>query len=635
MTQPEIMERKFGFVVLKKGLATKEQITQAIQEKKRHAAKGKTIHIGDAFVLLKILTPEQRDEILETLKRLQEKSANLKKTSQAEESLEKDQTPAKEQPSEEEPPDLEGAKKVQNDSGFELAVTSDRFQAYIYPLEDNVPAANLESIKDLMEGIQNGVAEDSKITEYLDSTPTKKDLFKIAQGQPTDPGKPTEIQYHFDTDPIKPATIDESGRIDYKNRGVIPMVNDGDLLAEVVPGTGGKPGQDIYGRTVDPPLPDVIALVCGNGVKKNEDGLKVFSVMYGRPELLKDGTICVSDTLSISGDVGVETGNIEFDGHIEVKGAVQEGYKVVGKTLKANEIHNAKLEMQGDVVVSKGIIGATIRTDGNVKARHMRDSKIDALGDITVEREVYECHVESNGFFRIERGTIMGSSISAMKGLEASEIGSEASDPCTIITGIDNRLEKQITTLNLKISKKEKEQEKLKSLLKNLLRRPEILEEEIGELAQKQDEAMRKGRALEETLKSLKEKKDKKNMIKVLTIIKGMNAKLKKIQLAIDKRVEEQDTIEEKISNHNDNIKRIIDEIEEFQDDIKSLVEMSTIRQVSTGVKATGTIYDRTSIRGRNASLLVKGNLRRVHAFEIKNPDESPDQAWLMSVSSL
>ncbi len=624
-------------IALKKGLATKSQIAMGLQEQKRETIKGNPLHLGDALVRLNIITESQKEQILETQKILQEKLSA--KTKEA-----KPDTPSVDEPEEvsapeeeEALPDLEDAKKVQNGSGFELAVTVDRFQAYIYPLEESAADIGIDAIRQLieMENINFGVIEDEKITAYLASSPSKTKPFKIAQGIPVDPGTPTEIKYHFDTSPIKPGTIDEKGNIDYKDRGKIPWVKAETLIAEIIPGTSGKSGTDVYGKAVDPPPPDIVTLKYGRNVRKGEEGVKAYAEIDGRPVLLDDGTFEVSDTLQIPGDVGVETGNIEFEGHIDVKGGVQEGYKVKAKSLNALEIHNAEVETVGDIVIVKGIIGGRIRTDGTVKARHIRDTTIDALGDVQIEKEVYESRIESNGVFRIERGTIMGSTISAMKGVEANEIGSNSSDPCTVITGIDNRLENQVTKMNMKIAAKEKEVGKLRSAIKEHLDKPKWLEEQINDLAQKQDQAMRKGVSLKETLKSLQKAKDYKNIKKVMTITKALNAKLKQYQERIDALVSEQEEIEKKVDKYNDEVKKLEQEIIELQDDIKSIVEMSKIRQSSSGIKVTGTVYDRTSIRGRNAALIVKGNLQRVHFQEIKNPDENSDQAWLMSASNI
>lgn len=633
------LDRKFGMLAIKKGYASKEQVNQAIQEQRCQAAQGKAAFIGDILVQAEIITHEQKNEILGTQKepekQIDEKKEPLQAVEKNGEGTEEKGTLSDDM--EEKLPDLEGAKRVQNDSGFELAITKDRTQAYIYPQGENGPEIGVDVIKGLIETerIIYGNVDDKKLAGYLASTPTKDCVFRIAQGKPSEPGKATEIKYHFDTNPfkVKVAAIDKSGKIDYKNRGKIPMVKAGDILAEIIPGTEGQPGKDVYGGVLEPPRPDLVTLSCGVGVNKGEDGLKAFAKIDGRPEVLKDNTICVTDTLTIADDIGVETGNIEFEGNIVVKGAVQEGYRVKGKTLRADEINSAEIEMQGDIVVAKGIIGSKILTDGTVKAKHIYDSTIDALGDIIVEREVYESRIETNGVFRIERGAIMGSTLSAMKGLEATDIGSEASDPCTIITGIDNRLEKQITIIKIKISEKEKEQERLKSLLDEIKDKPQKLEEEVGQLAQKQDQAMVKGRTLKQTLKSLQKADDRKNIIKVLTLIKGLNSKLEQMQKDLDNLLKEQERTEANVTTYKNEIKKLGEEIEELDDDIKSLLEMSKIRQASSGVKATGVIYDRTSIKGRNASLIVKGSLQRVLVQEIKNPDPNSDQAWLMSVS--
>ncbi|SPD76146.1 hypothetical protein PITCH_A840032 [uncultured Desulfobacterium sp.] len=534
-------------------------------------------------------------------------------------------------------PDVDGAKSVQNGSGFELAVTQDRMKAYIYPIDDNPSGVSLDSIKGLiaMEGLKIGIVKDDIINQYLMSKPNKGSLCKVARGIPVDLGRQTEIRCHFETNPFKVATIHDDGSIDFKNRGEIPWSKAQDLLAELIPGTDGKQGKDVYGYPIDPPPPDMVSLSCGKGVKKSEDGLKFFAEADGRPELSPNGTISVTETLPISGDIGIETGHIIFPGHVQVKGSVQDGYRVKAKTLRADEINNAEIETEGEIIVNKGIIGAKIYTDGPVRARHIRNTSIDALGDVIIEREVYESHIETNGTLNIDRGTVMDSRISAMKGITAAEIGSTASNPCTLIIGIDNRLEKQITVKNLNISEKEKEREAKSKLLDELKDKPDMLETRIGELAQEQDNVTVKQRSLKETLKSLQKANDRINIIKVLTIMKAINVKLEKMQKDIDDLLKEQEQTEATIAGYNDEIAKLTKEISELQDDIKSMLELSKIRNVSSWVKVTENIYDRTSIRGRNASLVVKGTLTRVVIQETKNPTEGAEPSWLMSVSNL
>jgi len=625
MAEINLLEHKFAMLAFENGFATKKQVIQALHEQKQEAAQGKNLLLGDIMVQAKVITEEQKNEIIRSQKELLENfSAKNKK-------------PPYQGSSKEEPPDFEGAKRIKSDSGFELAITANRMQAYISAQKKNSTEAALETIKGLieMEGLTYGIIEDEKIKAYLASEPKVGSLFKIAQGLPMNPGKQTEIKYHFDTNPLKPATIGEDGKIDYKNRWEIPQVKAKDLLAERIPGTEGESGTDIYEQTIDPPPPDLVNLTCGRGAKKSEDSSKVFAEIDGRPELLDDGTINVSDTLPIDGDVGVETGHIIFDGHIRVRGAVQEGYTVKGKTLIADEIHNAQLEIEGDIKATKGIIGSSILTDGTVQARHIRDTTIDSLGDVSVEREIYESRIETNGILNISRGTILGSTISALKGIEAAEVGSEASDPCTLVIGIDNRAEKGVTKLHIQIAQKEKEQEKLKSLIAELKDKPHELEEKKEELAQQQDQVMVKGKPLKETLKSLKKANDQENMIKVVKIIKALNLKLGEIQNGLDSLLKKRNKVEATITKYNEEIEKIGEEIKELQDDIKAMLEMAKISNSSASVQTTGKIFDRTAIRGRNASLIVKETLQRVLIQEAKSANEDSGVEWAMNVSSL
>ncbi len=638
MTADQTLARNFLTVAIKKGFATKEQAQRALKEQTRLVKEGESSLISDILIQSGVITEEQRDEVLNIQKQLsKQKNAKDKKARAAEETGKEQGPPVEGKDEDEEPPNLEGAKKVQTDLGFELAIQEDRCRAFIYPVEENTPQIVLEDAKGLleMERISYGIVDDSIITEYLASEPIKDDIFTIAKGDQVDLGTQTTIKHHFETDLFSSVTINEDGHTNHKDRGEIPQVKAEDMIAEIIPGTEGKSGKNIYGDIVEPPPLDPVNLQCGTNVKRSEDGLKAYAEINGLPTLTDDGTMSISDTLMIESDVGIETGHIEFDGHIQIKGGIQEGYKVTGKSIATEEILNAEVEATEDVVVRKGIIGAKVLSDGKVQAKHVRDTTIDALDDVSVEKEVYESHIETNGIFRIDRGTIMGSSISAMKGVEAQEIGSPASDPCTIITGIDNRLEKQITILNMQIAEKEKELEALNETLEVIKDLPETLENEIGEKAQEQDRATVKGRTLKQTLKTLKEANDRKNMIKVVKIIKGFNKKMEEIQEHLDALIDKQEKSETDIENTKNKITEIDTKIEELQDDIKSALEIANIRQASAGIKASGSIYDRTSIKGRNASLLVKGTLKKVLVLEVNDPKKESDNEWIMSVTPL
>lgn len=621
MTSTHILERRFGMLLIEKGFATKKQISRAFKEQKRLAATGEHLFFCDILVQAEVISEKQRDALLESQEELQDK---LAKTNKAEEDKKEE--------------GLEGAKKIQNESGYELTIAGDKMDAYLCPQQDPAPEVGLDSIKGLfeMEKILFGIVDDAKIIDYLASRPSMEMPWKIAQGKPVKAGRPSKIKYYFETDPLKAGTIDESGTIDFKNRGKIPQVEEGEIIAEIIPATEGVPGTDIYGNPVPPPQYDEIIIASGIGAKRSEeDPLKFVAQTKGLPEVLDDGTLCVSDVLAIAGDIGVETGHVEFDGHIEVAGSVQEGYRVKGKTLKADEILRANVRIDGDIVVSKGIIGATILTDGTVKARHIRDTVIDSLGDVNVETETYESRIETNGVFNIGSGKILCSKVSAMRGINAAEIGSDGSVPCNLVVGIDNRMENKIAGINIAISEKEKEQEVLKSQITELRNGEEALEDRIGELAQEEDKTTVKARSMNATLEKLKESNDRENIIKVLQLIKHVNKELDQVKVKMGKLLGEQGQLENRIKDCKSQIKNSETQIQELQDDINSIIELAKMRKSSATVKVSGTIYDRTTIQSPKASFTVKGNLQRVAIQEVKKTDEHAEEGWEMIVSKL
>jgi len=621
MTSTQILERKFGTLAIQSGFATKDQINRALKAQKRMAADGEFMFLGDILVQSEVISENQKDTILESQKELKDK---LVKTDKAEEDKKEEY--------------LKSTRKIQHDSGYNLTIAGDKMAAYLCPQQEPAPELGLDSIKGLleMEKIVFGLVDDAQIIDYLASKPSMEAPWKIAQGQPVKPGRPPKIKYHFETDPLKAGTIDQSGAIDFKNRGEIPQVEEGEIIAEIIPATEGVPGMDIYGDPVTPPPYDEIQIPIGKGVQRaKEDALRFVAQTKGRPEVLSNGTLCVSDVFAIPGDIGIETGHVEFDGHIEVAGSVQEGYRVKGKTLTADEILQADVRISGDIAVSKGIIGATILTDGTVKARHIRDAVIDSLGDINVETETYESKIETNGAFNIKSGKILCSKISAMRGINAAKIGSDGSVPCNLVVGIDNRMENKIARINSEISQKQKEQEVLKAQITELHDGEEALEDRIGEMAQEEDKTTVKARSLNATLEKLKEGNDRENMTKVLQLMKHVNQELNQVKDKMGKLLAEQGQLENKIQDYKSQITNSEAQIQELQDDISSIVELAKMRKSSAIVKVFGTIYDRTSIQGPKSSLIVKGTLQRVTIQEIKKTDAPAEEKWKMIVSAL
>jgi len=398
MLEARKLDGKFGTIAVKNGFTTRDEIDSALQEQNNIFKETKTIKlIGDILVESKVLTENQRDAILKTQKRFEKIISVEQKSTDV----------------------SDGNGQTRTDVEFNLTVSEDKLNAFISVNGKGSGTITLDTIKKFLQRkeIEYGIVDDAQIEEYLKNIDSKKEPLKIAEGKPPESGKDAYIKYCFETDPLKVGAIKNGGAIDFKDRGDIPHVKEGDVIVEKIPVLEGRPGKDVYGSPIPPKKYYDTKLKNGKGTKISDDRLKIIAKIEGIPEISAMGKVYVSPQLKISGDIGLKTGHVDFEGKIEVSQAIQNGFRVTGNSLTANEILKAEIDMTGDIVVYGGIMGATIKTGGNIRAMHIRDSRIEAYGDVVVEKELIDSKVDTSGACIVNSGSILSSTVAAKKGI--------------------------------------------------------------------------------------------------------------------------------------------------------------------------------------------------------------------------
>lgn len=586
-------DNRFGMIAVKNDFVTQEQIERALQEQKRIFKEDKTVKkIGDILVESNVLTEEERDAILLRQKPFDEITSAEKKRHSTNDSKE----------------------QIKSDVEFDLTVSEDKLSAFISINGENSDPITIEKIKSFLQvkGIEYGIADDAQIAEYLKNKGNQKKPLKIAEGEPPEPGKNADIKYYFNTDPLKVGTIKEGGAIDFKDRGDIPHVKEGDLLAEKIPVTEGMPGKDVYGCSIPAPKPKDTKLSPGKGTAISDDRLKIFAKIDGIPEVSAIGKVYVSPKLKISGDVGLETGHVDFDGKIHVAGAIQSGYSVQGNSLTAEEILKAEIVMTGDIVVHGGIMGATIKTDGNIRAVYIHESHIEAFGGIVVEKEIIDSTIDTGGACIVNSGSIFSSAVAAKKGIRVINIGSEISKPCNLTVGLDEKIKNEIDQIKEVIPQKIEEKKVLKSRLEELMEIPEKIEKEIGIMVQIQDKGMVKRRSIQKKIEELKKKGNKDLLADVEKELKELDSGMKAEEEKIEKLFDKQDQITDEISDIQTKITVSEAEVKEMKDKIAEIIEWSTKEKGIPEVRISDTIFADTTINGIYSSMTLKQSRKNV-----------------------
>ncbi len=518
-----------------------------------------------------------------------------------------------------------------NHNNLDIEVSSDKLTATIL-IHKNAQAkeygVNDVKLELHSRGIVSGIAEDKLIAAFLQNKFSVGKPWTIATGTEAVPESPPEIEYQFDTDPIKIGTMTENGFMDWKNRGQLPQVKEGDLLAQKKPGQPGKPGMDVYGKIIPIPKPEKQKFICGKGARRSEDGLQVHATLSGIPKLSLNNEISVMQTLFIEGDVSIETGHVEFDGHIEVSGAIEKGYRVKGGSLRAKEIRNAQIEVDGDITALNGIFGATIKANGNMKAGHVHNANITLAGDLAVEKEIIDAAIEINGRCLINDGIILSSTIAAKMGIVAMDIGNQAARASELVVGIDKQLEREENSVKTEMQGVQKEQEERFQKIKELKRQSDEINTTLGEVAQKQDKCMVQHRSLQERLEAGLLAHQGAAVEKIQETIRALKAKQDAYDQEVNRLMDEDEAIGKKIAGIQKEISETKVEIESLTDRLLVITEARKTNLGIALVKVGGTICSGTRITGPNAVLVLDKDLKRLSIMETNKAGHDGTKNW-------
>ncbi|MDY6880645.1 MAG: FapA family protein [Thermodesulfobacteriota bacterium] len=628
---------RFGNIAIDNGFATHMDIFGAIKEQKRLKNVSQTHQlIGDILIEMGVITEEQRDFILTTQNALREElPADTDQQAKKEVIQGLEDSPEEVEKPVEKSADM-GEGSVEKSIGYYIKVSEDKLNASISPKDSIDHSATLTEIKELLQrkGILYGIMDDKSINRYLEEPREHQKTWIIAQGKAPEPGIDPDMRLFFDNDPIKTGTMTEEGFIDWKDHGQIPQVKEGDCIAEIDPGRAGTEGKDIYGQSVPPPKLNILDIKYGRNAYKSEDGLRIYSKIDGRPQLSGNRYLDVFTDLRISGDIGIETGHVNFDGCIDVSGSINKGYQVNGKSLRCKEINGAEIQVDGDIIVMGGVFGANIKSGGKLKVGHINRSKIEAVGDIAVENEIVDSAIETNGSCVIEKGTILSSEIVAKKGVKTKEIGTEVAKPSSLFVGIDNKVKRDIKTLRDEIAEKEMRLKDLESLVVELKNRSDGINIELGEIAQEQDGSMVRHRHLVEKMKESAQTDDNGLMERVEEAKKNLEARIKQIDKIVEKLMEEDEQILENIDEHQKEITEIGHEVGLLESKIDHVIDLAEQDEGVPVVKVSGNVFPGTIISGPHSSITLDKQYHKVNIFETKIKCDTSSQERRMRISS-
>ncbi|HEU5318347.1 MAG TPA: FapA family protein [Chloroflexota bacterium] len=339
-----------------------------------------------------------------------------------------------------------------------VRVAKDDFTAWLIPW--NPTPLDAAALFELVgnAGIVNGL--DEELVEHLSGKVLDRPVV-IARGQQPKNGEDARIEFVFEAlqgekeqEKAQQAEAAQAGpgRVDFREMGKGPAsVEPETVLARKVALVPAEDGFTVKGKAIPAKKSKDLELrrLAGQNTRVSDDGNEIVATTGGMASRVGE-KIAVLPVHTVDGDVDFKSGNVYFEGNLQIRGGIKPGFKVTatGSVNVGGTVEGATVEAGGDVTVTGGIVGqkeGVIRAGGAVTARFVQEAEIHAGGSVTVGSEIRESTVISERKVTVVgAGRVVGGRVRGRDGVELREAGSQAATPTSLQAGWGEELEAEI-----------------------------------------------------------------------------------------------------------------------------------------------------------------------------------------------
>lgn len=359
-----------------------------------------------------------------------------------------------------------------------LSLSKDEMEcrAHLEVKADGTPPTKDELLGYLAaDGVTTGVDEEAVLLLLREVRPGKSVNGLLAASIQPILGDDGKLAFSFDTSDQPPAetTADEDPekrQIDF--RAVQKFINvDADQeIGRILPPTSGTPGKTVRGKPVPSEAGKPLVLKLGQNVRSGGDNNEIlFAEIHGRVKQEGD-TIHIVEEYVVDGNVDFGIGNIRFNGYVEVRGDVLDGFQVsASKGLKiTGNVGACRLISHGNIefcgMDGQGQGKGSILCGGTITAHFIHDSAVECWGNMLVDVELRNCSIHCRG--SLITGVLSGGDCVTLAGLEAKKLGAPSAVKTVVHSGVDyhdlDRMQillEQLDELQQKIAKTKDMQE--------------------------------------------------------------------------------------------------------------------------------------------------------------------------------
>ena len=375
------------------------------------------------------------------------------------------------------------------DGEASIRVTDDQMQAYltVTPSFGGEPVT-IDLVNEILrqQNINFGINKNA-IASNTDKP--SDDEILIAEGEDEINGDDTRFISLIPEITSRSPQINSDGTVNLRELNQIVTVSQGDSLMRKTKPTPGKAGTDIFSKIIQPKSGQSIEfapVTIGAEIDKDDKDLLISS-RGGQPIQIEQG-VNVEPVINMK-KVDISTGNIHFDGSVNVDGDVS-----VGMLIQATEdvyvsgtVEAATIEAGGDIVIKQGVIGhgelrpennevsataAVLQAGKTIQAKFVENAWLKSgesisIQDLVLHSELYSLNQIIVGKDNTSHGNIIGGLAQTTLLVEAQNYGSSGSIKTTIEVGGSPELRKTLSNTKEKLATKEADRKKVLLLLEH------------------------------------------------------------------------------------------------------------------------------------------------------------------------
>ncbi|MDX1692894.1 MAG: FapA family protein [Ketobacteraceae bacterium] len=411
--------------------------------------------------------------------------------------------------------------KILIDGEVRVEVSPDRRQATLtLHKADGGKSVDQEMVKQAIQGA--GICEELVNWAAVETALNRGQVSELVIAKAVAPENGRDATYvplvssEVDRVPV----TDEKGVADMLSAHQFVMVNAGEPLMRREPATSGEPGRDVTGAPIaarpgtDPGFKPGLE---GSELAADDPDLLIASIK-GHPVLFPNG-VAVDPVLHVD-NVDLRTGNIHFDGSLEVKGDVTPGLEinVSGDVEVKGTVERARIKAGNQVIVHGGVFGQQeidedagmseedsqahfdIQAGGDVEAGFLNQVAIHSQGAIRVKQYAAHSFLKADGVITLGqgggKGILFGGLIWAARGAVIAQAGNDSYVPTTIWVGERHKLEERKEQIRQQREARESEASQLSAIFEKIKRKhPSTL----GKVS------VDKARRIDNTIKSIRQ----------------------------------------------------------------------------------------------------------------------------------